>query len=71
MKEEQQTHSQKNWRILLTLEARRDLLSTIVKQQAQWGRCVEVNTQCVSFNSLAKAYRWLKVSKSIEEAATR
>ncbi|GJS72501.1 hypothetical protein Tco_0705342 [Tanacetum coccineum] len=58
-------------RSLCALEALWYLLSTVVKQQAQINRHIEVNTQNISFNSCAKTNCGLKVDKVTEEAATR
>lgn len=56
---------------LCALEARGDLLSAVVEQQAQWQGNVKVDTQNISFNGGAEANSCFEIHKTLNEAAAR
>ncbi|GFS34711.1 bifunctional inhibitor/lipid-transfer protein/seed storage 2S albumin superfamily protein [Actinidia rufa] len=56
---------------LSTLEATWELLSTVIQQQAQGKRNIEVNSQDIGFNGSAKASRGLNISKTLDEGTAQ
>ena len=63
--------SMRNRTSLSTLEATWELLSTVIQQQSQGKRNIEVNSQDIGFNGGAKASHGHNISKTLDEGTTR
>lgn len=53
------------------MEPRRDLLATVVQEQAERDRDIQVEAKHVGFDGSAEANRGFEIGQAIDEAATR